>query len=331
MQGQDVSPVVVISHGVAEDRTTFAYLAQHLASYGFAVTVLEHPGDNAQIFERFFAGLGKPPTSIEFINRILDIKYLLDELQQRSKSELTLKRRLNLQQVGVIGHSLGGYTVLTLAGAKINFEQLRKYCVNNNSLNMSILVQCQAAQLPFATYFVHEERVKAVIAVNPVTSMLLGESGVSQIQVPSMIVAGSEDIVTPAVPEQIRPFTWLTTADKYLAVLENGTHFSVLDYSGAESNVLPVLPSMIGENPELARSYLNALSVAFLQTHLANRPEYRFYLSASYAKFISQAPLNLNLVRSFSAEKLTQAVEQINSLPTVSTTEVYAAPNERKQ
>jgi predicted dienelactone hydrolase len=330
-QVQGASPVVAISHGVAENRTTFAYLARHLASYGFAVAVIEHPGDNAQRFERFFAGLGKPPTPIEFINRPSDVKYLLDELERRSQSDPNLKGKLNLQQVGVIGHSLGGYTVLTLAGATINFEQLRQFCVNNNSLNMSILVQCEAAKLPPATYPVQDERVKAVIAVNPVSSMLLGKSGLSQIQHPLMMVAGSEDIVTPAVPEQIRPFTWLTTPEKYLALIKNGTHFSVLDSSDTEGNVLPVLPSMIGENPEVARSYLNALSVAFLQTHLANRPEYRSYLSASYGKFISQGSLNLSLVQSFSETQLTQAVEQMTSRPTVSTIELYAAPDERKQ
>ena len=214
----------------------------------------------------------------------------------------------------MIGHSLGGYTVLTLAGATINFEQLRQFCVNNNSLNMSTLVQCEAAKLPPATYPVQDERVKAVIALNPVSSMLLGESGISQIQRPLMMVAGSEDIVTPAVPEQIRPFTWLTTPEKYLALIKNGTHFSVLESSDTEGNVLPVLPSMIGENPEVARSYLNALSVAFLQTHLANRPEYRPYLSASYAKFISQGSLNLTLVQSFSEKQLTQAVGETTKM-----------------
>jgi predicted dienelactone hydrolase len=37
-----------------------------------------------------------------------------------------LQNRLNLQQVGVIGHSHGGYAALSLAGATINFELLRR-------------------------------------------------------------------------------------------------------------------------------------------------------------------------------------------------------------
>jgi len=125
-----------------------------------------------------------------------------------------------------------------------------------------------------------------------------------------MLVSGSKDVVTPAVPEQIRPFTWLTVPDRYLALIEHGTHFSVLPESTSGRGVLPVLGEMVGPDPAIARSYLNALSVAFLQTHLANQPDYRSYLSASYARFVSQAPLNLSLVQSFTAAQLKQAANK---------------------
>lgn len=310
---KQLAPVIVISHGLASDHNTFAYLAQHLASYGFAVAVLEHPGSNAKRFQQFFAGLSGPPEPMELIDRPMEVKYLLDELQRLDKSDPALQGRLNLQQVGVIGHSLGGYTALTLAGAKINFEQLGSDCNNNKSLNMSLLVQCQATFVPRATYPLQDARVKAVIAVNPVTSTILGQSGLSQIQVPLMLVAGSEDIVTPAVPEQIRPFTWLKNPERYLVLIENGTHFSTLVEAANGRGVLPVPSGMIGPNPAIARSYLNALSVAFFKTHIANQPESHSYLSASYAKFVSLAPLKLSLVQSFTAAKLAQVLNKTPS------------------
>lgn len=303
-------PVIVISHGAASDRSTFAYLAKHLASYGFAVAVLEHPGSNAKRFQQFFAGLSGPPKPVELIDRPMEVKFLLDELQRLKKSEPARLGRLNLQQVDLIGHSLGGYTALTLAGAKINFEQLGRDCNNNEFLNMSLLVQCQAALVPRATYHLQDERVKAVIAVNPLTSSILGQSGLSQIKVPLMLVAGSKDIVTPAVPEQILPFTWLTNPNRYLALIENGTHFSTLVRAANGRGVLPVPSSMIGPDPAIARSYLNALSIAFFQTHIANQPQSHFYLSAFYAKFVSLAPLNLSLVQSFTATKLAQLLKR---------------------
>ena len=310
LPGKQLVPVIVISHGMAGDRTTFAYLAQYLASHGFAVAVVEHPGISSQRFQQYFAGLASSPEPMESINQPLDVKYVLDELQRRRASDLVLQNRLNLQQVGVIGHSHGGYAALSLAGATINFELLRRNCERDNFLNMSLLVQCKTAGLPPINYPLRDERVKAIIAVNPLSSSIFGERGLSQIQVPVMLVAGSKDVVTPAVSEQIRPFTWLTTPERYLVLIENGTHFSVLPESTSSSRIIPVPAEMVGPDPAIARSYLSTLSVAFLQTHLANRPDYRSYLSASYAKFVSQPPLNLNLVQSLTTAQLDQAVKR---------------------
>ncbi|MBD2777587.1 alpha/beta hydrolase [Iningainema tapete] len=297
-------PLIVISHGVAENRETFAYVAQHLTSYGFAAAVLEHPGSDAKRFQQYFSGLAGPPEANELINRPLDVKFVLDELQRLSSEDPTIKGQLNLQQVGALGHSLGGYTALALAGASIDFQQVRKDCYPNRSLNLSVFLQCRAGELPPGSYPIQDPRIKAVMAINPLNSTILGQKGISQIQVPVMLVGGSQDIVTPAVPEQIRPFTWLSTRNKYLVLMENGTHFSTLDKLDTGENVLPVPPSLIGPDPAIARPYVNALSLAFFQTHLLNRQEYRPYLSASYAQFISKSPLNLSLVQSFSAEML---------------------------
>ncbi|MUG93818.1 alpha/beta hydrolase [Scytonema sp. UIC 10036] len=299
-------PVIVISHGVAEDRETFAYVSQHLASYGFAVAVLEHPGSDAKKFRQYFAGLAGPPEPQELINRPLDVTFLLDELQRLSESDLILKGQLNLQQVGAIGHSLGGYTSLALSGAVIDFEQVRKDCNPNRSLNLSVFLQCRANQLSPANYPIQDQRIKAVMALNPLISTILGQRGLSQIKVPVMLVGGSQDIFTPAVPEQIRPFTWLQTQDKYLVLMENATHFSTSQKLNSSQEVLPVPPSLIGPDPAIAQLYVKALSLAFFQTHLSQQQEYRPYLSAAYAKFISQSPIHLSLIQSFTAEQFAQ-------------------------
>jgi predicted dienelactone hydrolase len=75
------APVIVISHGLGSDRLTFKYLATHLASYGFAVAVPEHPGSNAQQVQALINGLANEVTApAELTDRPLDIKFLLDEL-----------------------------------------------------------------------------------------------------------------------------------------------------------------------------------------------------------------------------------------------------------
>ncbi|MEH1897996.1 MAG: alpha/beta hydrolase [Nostoc sp.] len=300
-------PLIVISHGLASDRSTFVYLAEHLASYGFAVAVLEHPGSNAQRIQQYFAGLAGPPDGTEFINRPMDVKYLLNELERRDKTDPTLQGKLNFQQIGAIGHSFGGYTVLALAGAKINFEQLRQDCnPNNSSFNLSLVLQCQATELSATNYELQDDRIKVIMAINPIDSSILGEAGVSQIKIPIMLVAGSQDIFAPPVFEQIRPFTWLSDPNKYLALIENATHFSAIAEPTSQNDVLPVPPALLGPDRAPVYSYLNALSVAFMETHLLNRSEYRSYLQPSYAKFISKEPLNLSLLQSLSVAQFNQ-------------------------
>jgi predicted dienelactone hydrolase len=303
------APVIVISHGLGSDRLTFKYLATHLASYGFAVAVPEHLGSNAQQIQAMINGLASEVTApAELIDRPLDVKFLLDELGR------SFGGRLNLQQVGVIGQSFGGYTALALAGAKINFEQLEKDCgPSNNSLNLSLLLQCRALALPPIDYKLSDERVKAAIAINPIGSTVFGQSQLSKIQLPLMLVAGSDDTVAPALPEQIQPFTWLTTLDKYLVLLKDGTHFSTLEES---TGGIPVPPDAIGPGPDVAQEYMKALSLAFFKTYIVNDPSYQVYLNASYAQYISKYPLPLSLVQSLTQEQLKQMSQGSTPQPT---------------
>ncbi len=289
-------PVIVISHGLGSDRASFAYLAQHLASYGFVVAVPEHPGSSAAQLQALVEGRADRVTDpSEFVNRPLDVKYLLDELSRLSQSEPVFQNRLNLQQVGIVGQSFGGYTALALAGAKLQLDQLQTDCQNlRNSLNLSLVLQCLAQRLPQSQYDLSDSRIKAAIAINPVSSSILGQAGLNQIRIPVMVIASGNDTVSPALPEQIQPFNWIASSNKYLVVINNATHFSTVDAS--PNAVLSVPPEVIGADPALARQYVRALNVAFFETFVANQPGYQPYLSAAYIRAISQEPLPLSLV-----------------------------------
>ena len=294
----ELTQLIIISHGLGSNRNTFAYLAQHLASHGFGVAVLEHPGSSTQKLNRLFAGFDDPPEPEILINRPLDIKYLLNELSAKAQSEPNRFGKLNLQSVGVIGQSLGGYTVLAAGGATLNFPNLTTECAQAEaslSLNVSLLLQCQALDLPKTTTNLRDERVKAVIAINPVSSAIFGKQGMSQIQVPLMMISSTQDAFAPAAPEQFFPFLWLTTPNKYLVVTEGGTHFSFLGTKSRGAFNLP--PELIGPDPMLAQPYLSALSTAFFKTYIANQPEYGVYLSEPYVKAISEDPFKLILVK----------------------------------
>ncbi len=304
---QTPRPIIVISHGLGSDRTSFAYLAEHLASYGFVVAVPEHPGSNSQQIQALLAGIADRVTNPrELIDRPLDIKFLLDELTRLSKSNSIFRGRLNLEQVGVVGQSFGGYTALALAGAKINFEQLKADCpALENTLNVSLLLQCLAVNLPNAQYNLSDPRIKAAIAIDPVVSSIFGQASLSQIKIPVMIVSGSSDTVAPALTEQIEPFTWLTTQNKYLALINGGTHFSTIAES--PNATVPVPTQVIGSSPALARRYVKALSVPFFETYVAEQSSYLPYLSTDYVNTISQQPLPLSLIKSLTSEQLQEA------------------------
>jgi predicted dienelactone hydrolase len=303
-------PVIIISPGFGADKTNFIYLGEHLASYGFAVAILNHPGSDRQNIKSFLAGTTNEILEAEeLINRPQDISYLLDELQRQEHRDRSLLGTLNLDEVGVIGHSLGAYAGLTLAGAKPNIKDLQQHCpgdrvqINFDWFNPSQQLQCLASQLSTRkNYQLSDKRIKAVFAINPIGSNIFGEAQLNQLQIPIAFVAGSSDLIAPPLLEQIEPFSWLGSRDKYLLLINQGTH----SYGSSETfGKLASFTTDESFNPQLAREYFQAMSLAFMETHLVNSPQYRSFLSNDYAKYISHKSMQLDLINSLSKADLT--------------------------
>ncbi|WP_319422341.1 alpha/beta hydrolase [Pleurocapsa sp. FMAR1] len=292
-------PLIIISHGLGSDLTTFAYFAKHLASHGFAVAVPEHPGSSARQIQALLNGLVRdvtPPK--ELIDRPLDIKFVLDYIARN------YGKKIDTNNVGMIGQSFGAYTALAIAGAELNWQTLNRDCTNlDDSWNLSLLLQCLALQIPVVETGVNlrDERIKAAVAINPLTSSVFGEQGLSKIKIPVMLVSGSADPVTPSLSEQIIPFTWLKTPKKYLVLLEGGTHFSTLNESAGS---IPVPPQAIGPDPKIAQGYVKQLGLAFFSTYITNEPTYAQYLNAQYGSIISKPAMPLSLIEFLDSESL---------------------------
>ncbi len=302
------APIAIISHGLGSTPAGFAYLGRHLASHGFVAALPEHIGSGAQQREDLFRGLsGTNVTLTEFIERPLDVKQTLDKLEQLSQSELA--GRLDVQRVGIIGHSFGGYTALVTAGATFNLARLFQLCSTALRFNSSVALQCLNRELPyFDVSLLKEPRIKAAIAMSPLTSLVFGPEGMGTIQVPTMILGGSRDIVTPFVLEQVHPFLWLKTKEKYLVNIDLAGHTS-MDGTGGDVNPEPGTMSILlsGPEPTLAREYVKALNLAFMQVYVGDRLEYRAYLNAAYALSIARPPLQLHLINSLTPEQLQTA------------------------
>ncbi|MEO1068995.1 MAG: alpha/beta fold hydrolase [Cyanobacteria bacterium J06638_6] len=305
-QTSSAAPVVMISHGWGSSKESFAFLAQHLASHGFAVAVPEHVGSDRIFQQRFLAGLideDIPPR--EYIDRPLDITDTLDELARRSVEPGPYQGRFDLERVGIIGHSLGGYTALAIAGATINYPLLQQGCAADRPLtfNLSVYLQCRAAPLPPADFSLRDPRVNAVMALNPIDSVVQGPANIAQIAIPTMVMSGNVDLLATPIQEQIHPFTWLTTDHKYLVTMAPAGHGSSVQFSVADHPV----HGGLAPNTPLGSEYSRALATAFMQLYGAQDPSYQAFLSAAYADYLNIDPIALNLVQSLTGEQLEEA------------------------
>ncbi|NJM46659.1 MAG: alpha/beta hydrolase [Alkalinema sp. RU_4_3] len=285
-QTQAPAPVLIFSHSLGTDRANFTDLMQHLASHGFAVLALEHPGSNRQQIKNLLEGRSPEVMQLnEFQNRPLDVTFLLNQLQSNP--------RLDFKNIGFLGHSLGGYTGLALAGATPNFSQLSQNCrshlITKNPTNPALVLQCLAlkstVQKPLA-----DSRIRSVFAFNAIAGSIFGDQGLSNIHIPTMLVSGSQDNIAPFITEQLCPFTQLKTPEKHFALMENGTHF----YTNRVNNLSAFTPA--NPDPSIARRYLKSLSLAFAKTYVADRPEYKAYLETPYLTAISRPTLPLRNV-----------------------------------
>lgn len=105
-------PVVVVSHGIGEDRDSYAYLGRALASHGYRAVHITHAGTDRAVLERGYRHLYRAVKQKEnWVNRPLDVSFVLDQL--------------NASEAAIVGHSAGAFTALALAGMRMNDGTLR--------------------------------------------------------------------------------------------------------------------------------------------------------------------------------------------------------------
>ncbi|GAB4531930.1 MAG: hypothetical protein Tsb0014_15870 [Pleurocapsa sp.] len=312
------APIIIISHGFGSIKENFVSIAEHIASYGFVVFVPDHVGSDLSYRENYLQGkLHTLLSPVEFLNRPQEISFFIDRLEELAATDSQWKKLLNLEQIGVMGDSLGGATVLSLAGAKLDYARLLATCNQENViLNLSLYLQCRAQYLPPENFNLGDPRIKAALAAHPLASGIFGPEGMGEINIPLLITAGSDDLVAPVVTEQIHPFVWVNSEPKYLALFKPGTHFATSEQSSEGAESIP--PFLMGKYQEFGREYFKGLNIAFFETYLRDRPEFLPYLSSAYAQNISQnKPMSLGIIQSLNPEELETAYGKKPPLPIV--------------
>ncbi len=317
---QGKTPVVIVSHGLGSNPDEFATLGKQLASYGFLVAIPQHIGSDGKKLAEIINGYTRELYDLEeFINRPLDISYVLDELEKRNKTEFN--NRLNLDNVGVLGHSFGGYTALALAGATWDFEHIKTYCDRRVwEANLSMLLQCRTLDLPDREYNFHDERVGAIGVMNPVNSVIFGSQGLSKVKIPIVIGAGTNDPATPAIIEQIRTFAWVSSEDKYLFVIEGQAHFLISPDSNSQiNNLLNLLVDFQDTEENIFTTYGNTQATAFLQYYIAQEESFQPYLQPGYWQYIADESYPVYWLDRFAVNTLTETYNRFKptEIPTL--------------
>ena len=284
----DSIPLIVVSNGLGAKRDRFKGLANYLASYGFAVAIPDHPGSDRRRQKAFLRGLYRENfDGTDYIDRPLDISYILDELEQINRR---LNNKLDLQQVGIFGYSIGGTTALSLAGAKIDLARLKQDCDRPlDLLNISILYQCRALELSPQQQSLKDERVSAAFLFVPFGNSLFSKQELSKISIPVMWQVVDRDFLTSLLNEQVPLFNSLENSNRYLVVSEKIPHSNVTLSNQQHKSQ--------GSAFDVARTYQNILSLIFFKNYVAQDKEYKSYLSSEYIQAIEQEPYELHLIK----------------------------------
>ncbi|WP_414541560.1 alpha/beta hydrolase [Nostoc sp. CCY0012] len=295
-------PVIVFSHGLGSVRHELRYLANHLASHGYVVAALEHPGSNETNTNLAAQGKTRVVQPQEFLQRPQDVSFVLDELEKLNQTANNpLQGKLATNNVMIVGYSFGGGTALAMAGAELQLERLKQRCQGNLAgFSLGETIQCVAQELPENSYQLRDERIKQAIALNPTSSLIFGTTGLTQVAVPTLVLASSADKTTPALTEQIVGFNQIPSP-KWLAGVVGGTHLSVKDPSTTMDQVgRPNTPfsggEVVGEQAADVRKFVKAISLAMAAQLTSEAEKYAVFLTSDYAQIASTPAFPFRLV-----------------------------------
>ncbi|MBK3479777.1 dienelactone hydrolase [Pseudomonas sp. MF6751] len=174
-------PVLMLSHGNTGTPLALHDLATSLVRKGFVVVAVLHPGDNYKDHSR----LG---TVSNLYGRPIQISQAITA----TLADPMLSPFVDVDQIGVIGYSAGGETALILAGAKPDFERLRRYCQERPEdrdacTTKGELVVDRDDLQPQA-----DPRIHALMLMAPL-SLMFGRHTLADVHVPVLLYSGDGD------------------------------------------------------------------------------------------------------------------------------------------
>ena len=248
-ESEAAAPVILLSHGLGGSREGGAYLAELWASRGFVVVAMQHVGSDDSVWKeervsRRYSKLKGAANEAAFQDRMRDVPATLNQLEKwQLENGHFLRGRLNLEKVGIGGHSFGAKTVQALAGQIFG---------------------------PLGPIY-SDERIDAALALSPSPPRIgSAKKAFGEISLPMMLMTGTKDgsPIGSASPRQRREvFPALPKGDKFELVLKDAKHFAFSD-SGLRWQK---------QNPRY-HLVIQAFSTAFWEAYLTENVEAKEWL-----------------------------------------------------
>lgn len=268
------APVVLFSHGLGGNRNGSAYLGRHWAARGFVAVFLQHPGSDSEVLReapllRKASALREAASAKNFLLRVRDVPAVLDQLQRWNDGQDALPSdeigkqlvgRMDLQRVGMSGHSFGAVTTQAVSGQRFPLGQ---------SLT--------------------EPRIRAAILFSPSEPARgSADQAFGKVSIPWLLMTGTRDVarlggstIGPStVDKRLSVFPALLAGNKYEVVLDGAEHSAFTERA---------LPGEAGDrNPNHHRVIL-ALSTAFWDAYLKEDDAARAWLDGDGPKRVLEA------------------------------------------
>lgn len=203
---KDPQPVILYSHGLGGSRETKSYLGRYWSEHGYIAVFLQHAGSDEEVWKsvplRERLSAMKNAAGVEAaLARYEDVPFVIDQLESWNKEDgHPLKGRLDLERIGMSGHSFGAHTTQAMMGQKLPGDRS-----------------------------VGDSRIDAFFAMSPSPHRLFSpERSFGHIESPVLLMTGTRDasVITPdTTPEKrMQVYAALPAGDKYQLVLEGAEH-----------------------------------------------------------------------------------------------------------
>jgi predicted dienelactone hydrolase len=227
-------PMIVMSHGTGGSALQMAWLGTVLAAQGYITVAVNHPGNNAT---EDYTPLGFST----WWERARDLSVVIDSML----ADPMFGGHIDSSRIGAAGFSLGGYTMIEIAGGITDPAAFKEFCASPRAdgicksppefpmlvENFDKLSRTDAefqASLRHAGDSYRDPRVRAVFAMAPALGPAFRPASLAKIAIPVMIVAGEADTNVP-LASSARYFAANIPGAKLTILPGNVAHYVFLD------------------------------------------------------------------------------------------------------